>query len=456
MSKAAVSLRARLMLIVFSATLLVWLAVGLKNYQTALREVDALLDGQMVQSAKLLMAQIRHEEKELYQAGMIVQVLEELTLHPYEQAIEFQVWDNHGRLLLRSANAPLIAKASQRGFSDIGQAERRWRIFTISATDSHYQVQVAQALDERHQTALAVATQSAIPMLLALPLLAIIIYFSVRRGLRPLDDLASDVNARDPDHLEAISELAAPREARPPVVSLNALMTRLNIALGNERRFTADAAHELRTPLAAIKVHAQVALASPNEQDCRHALAQVLVGTDRASRLVEQLMRLARLDPMHGLTDPHPIDLARLARQEAENIRPFADSSGLDLGAPGADGPTSVISGDADMLSLALRNLLENAIRYTPSGGTVRLGVECAPEACRLWVRDNGPGVPAEKLPHLAERFYRAVDASAEGSGLGLAIVQRVAELHGARLLLENLPEGGFQATLAFPSGRPA
>lgn len=453
MKLAARSLRARLVQIVFSATLLVWVAAGFESYHTALHQVDELLDGQMAQSAKLLMAQVHHEEKELYQGGMVTQVLAEITLSPYEQPIEFQVWDTRGQLLLRSAGAPAMAMAMarQRGFADIVHYQQSWRTFTINTVGSQYQVQTAQRLADRHQAALTVATRSAIPMLLALPLLGMIIYWGVRRGLKPLEDLAGAMNARDPEHLQALNLPLPPRELRPLVNALNALMARLDTALNNERRFTADAAHELRTPLAAIKVHAQVALSSQDDNDCRHALSQVSAGADRAGRLVEQLLRLARLDPMRGLSDPGPVDLARLVHQEAENSLPAADEAGLTLDAQVPDGPIT-IAGDADMLALALRNLLENAVRYTPPGGTVRIGAEHGAEGSRLWVRDNGPGVPAEELPRLVERFYRGGDVMVEGSGLGLAIVHRVAELHGARLAVENRPEGGFQASLTFPS----
>jgi two-component system sensor histidine kinase QseC len=447
------SLRTRLVLIVFSATLAVWCAAGLMSYQMALREVGDLLDGQMTQSAKLLLAQIRHEERELNEAGMVTQMLEQLTNHPYEQQLEFQVWNQGGKLLLRSSHAPHIAMVSRPGFTNIEQDGLDWRIFTINADDSRFQVQVAQALSGRLQAALTVASQSTIPMLLALPILALILYWGIRRGLGPLDRLAGDMAARTPDRLAPLDEQAALRETRPLITAINTLMVRLDAALDNERRFTADAAHELRTPLSAIKVHAQVALSCQDSDTSRRALNQVLAGTDRAARLVEQLLRLARLDPLRGLADPKPIELAKLIHQEVENLHPFAEAAGQTLVQSAG---SATIPGDAEMLSLALRNLVENAIRHTPAGGTVSVGLDTTAADVRLWVRDTGPGVPAEEMPKLMERFYRGGNVTAEGSGLGLAIVQRIASLHGAALDLENLQNGGLQASLAFSSARPS
>jgi two-component system sensor histidine kinase QseC len=241
-----------------------------------------------------------------------------------------------------------------------------------------------------------------------------------------------------------------PRETLPLLSSLNNLLQRLGRALDNERRFTADAAHELRTPLAALQVQAQVARLARDEATRAHALDQLLAGVMRATRLVEQLLRLARLDPMSTVADVQPCPVPALLEQAAELLRSKADAKdiAIEIQAPAA----LAVRANADLLSLALRNLLENALRYLPEGGRVILGAEQRGNETRLWVRDNGAGVAEEELARLTERFYRGRDVDVEGSGLGLAIVLRVAQLHGADLALENLPEGGFQATLKFVS----
>jgi two-component system sensor histidine kinase QseC len=216
----------------------------------------------------------------------------------------------------------------------------------------------------------------------------------------------------------------------------------------SERRFTADASHELRTPLAAIQMQAQVALATPSDDDRRHALEQILAGTRRATALEEQLLRLARLDPLAGLANTQPIELNALASQVLAELGPTAGACQLRL-SPANDTDVTVY-GDADLLGVALRNLVGNALRHAPAGSEITLGVEQGNGAPQLWVADNGPGVPEEELPYLTDRFYRGRDATTEGSGLGLAIVNRIAELHGANLVLENRPEGGLRAALVW------
>jgi two-component system sensor histidine kinase QseC len=230
------------------------------------------------------------------------------------------------------------------------------------------------------------------------------------------------------------------------------LLGRLSATLDNERRFTADAAHELRTPLAALKVQAQVAMATRDPAEQKHALAQVLAGADRATRLVEQLLRLARLDPVVRLPDPQQLDLTDLAAMAVEDAQAMAATKAQKLTLSVQDTPVA-ISGDRDLLGAAVRNLIDNALRYTPEHGQITVSASVEHGEPLLTIQDNGPGVPDAELPRLVERFYRGRDVSAEGSGLGLAIVHRIAELHGARLEVENLTGGGFSARLRWCCG---
>lgn len=443
------SLRLRLLLTLLPATILIWLVAGVVSYKKASHEAEELLEGQLAQSAKLLMAQVHHEKNN---NGKKVRALVEGMVggerHPYEQPLEFQIWGKDGTLWLRSGNAPAEPLAGQPGYRDILHHGQPWRMLAIWAPSGEFQVQVAQSLADRERVALEVATQVGLPIVLALPLLALLIYLAVRRAVRPLDLLAEGLAARNPDNLEALPENGnAPSEVRPLVHALNSLLVRLHIALDNERRFTADAAHELRTPLAAIKIQSQVALASTDEADRRHALRQVRAGTDRASRLVDQLLRLARLDPLAGISQATDVRLDELATRLADEVAPLARELGKSLSL--VDSPDEVVvRGDADLLRVALRNLVENALRHTPDGCEVTLGVSLDKGLPMLWVRDTGPGVAEDELSRLTERFFRGRDVTQEGSGLGLAIVRRVAELHGARLELANHPEGGLIARL--------
>lgn len=443
------SLRLRLLLTLLPATILIWLVAGVVSYKKASHEAEELLEGQLAQSAKLLMAQVRHEKND---NGKKIRALVEGVVggerHPYEQALEFQIWGRDGALWLRSGNAPAEPLSSQPGYRDILHHGQPWRMLAIWAPGGEFQVQVAQSLADRERVALEVATQVGLPIVLALPLLALLIYLAVRRAVRPLDLLAEGLSARNPDNLEALPENGdAPSEVRPLILALNRLLARLSITLDNERRFTADAAHELRTPLAAIKIQSQVALASTEEEDRRHALRQVRAGTDRASRLVDQLLRLARLDPLAGIAQASDVRLDEVAAQLVGEVVPLARELGKSLSL--VDSPDEVVvRGDADLLRVALRNLVENALRHTPDGCEITLGASLEKGQPLLWVRDTGPGVEEDELSRITERFFRGRDVTQEGSGLGLAIVRRVAELHGARLELANHPEGGLIARL--------
>jgi len=449
------SLRARLLLTVSIATLLIWSTTGVVSYFKAKHEADELMDGQLAQSARLLIAQVTHEAGDHDELGDITEALDDQAHHAYEQHLEFQVWSEQGRLLLRSDNAPDAAPSRRPGYSDILHAGQPWRLLSLHSPNGRYQVQVAHATQDRERVGLEVAMQVAIPILLAMPLLGILVYLSVHRALRPLERLAAEVAARSPDNLEILTEPRGLREAQPLVVALNRLLTRLATTLDNERRFTADAAHELRTPLAAVKIQAQVALANMRSADRiaehQHALRQVLVGADRATHLVEQLLRLARLDPLASLPRSEAIDLAGLAAEIVGNMQVQAEDKQQRLSFVPPTGAVQV-RGDADLLGMALRNLVENALRYTPEEGVIEVRVDLQQGRPVLSVLDSGPGVEEAEAPRLMERFYRgqaaANSASSHGSGLGLAIVQRISLLHGARLEMSNRAVGGLEVRM--------
>ena len=251
--------------------------------------------------------------------------------------------------------------------------------------------------------------------------------------------------SRSPENLSPLAGRAAPREAQPLVAAINRLLYRLNGSLENERRFTADAAHELRTPLAAARVQTQVAMLSTDMDKRNHALAQTLAGLDRATRLVEQMLRLARLDPLATLPDPTAVDLSQLARDVVAGSLDATRKCVIDVD---IDDEKIVVEGVPDLLQVALRNLVDNAVRYSPEGSRITVALRREHGQPVLSVADNGPGVSETELPRLVERFYRSPEVVAEGSGLGLTIVHRIAELHGARLELANRAAGGLEARL--------
>ncbi|MCC6656772.1 MAG: hypothetical protein IT512_01160, partial [Rhodocyclaceae bacterium] len=285
----------------------------------------------------------------------------------------------------------------------------------------------------------------------ALPALALLVWLAVGAGLAPLAGVAREVARRDPDNLAPLDPGRSPREVLPLVAALNALFGRLKDSLEQERRFTADAAHELRTPLAAVKTQAQVALGATGEAERSRALANVVAGTDRASRLVEQLLVLARLDPQTALPTGQPVDLHELARQGVAELAPAAAAKGVEMGL--APGEATPVAGDAVLLAVLLRNLLDNAVRYTPSGGEVEVSVGRTSGGASLAVVDSGPGIPEAERGKVCERFHRLLGSGEDGSGLGLSIVRRIADLHRATVVLGEGPGGrGLRVEVTFPA----
>jgi len=288
------------------------------------------------------------------------------------------------------------------------------------------------------------------PMLLALPLLAIAVRWGVGRGLVPLERVTTEVATRSSSNLQPVAAAAVPSEIEALVDRLNDLLTRLREAFDRERRFTADAAHEIRTPLATIKTHAQVLLRATDESQRRQAAEQVVEGVDRATRLVDQLLTLARLDRDAFESEFAAVDVESLSAEVMAGLHPDAEAKQINLGLQADE--QAEIKGNRLALSIMLRNLLDNAIRYTPAGGSVDLKVECGDGRVTLVLTDTGPGISGAERTRVFDRFYRGPNAKAFGCGLGLSIARRVAELHQASIELTQAPSGrGLQVMVSFP-----
>jgi two-component system sensor histidine kinase QseC len=437
-------LRRRLLFLLSGTVLAAWLATAAFTYFDAREEIGEMLDAHLAQSAGLIAAQLEHELEDEHGAKVPRQ-------YKHERKIAFQVWDRKDRLLLRSASAPASRLQSRsEGYGDAVIDGKRWRIFSRWDESRHYLVQVGERYELRDELAESVASHLLHPLYFALPALALLIWLAVGAGLAPLAGVAREVGRRAPDNLAPLDEASAPREISPLIGALNALFDRLRTSLEQERRFTADAAHELRTPLAAVKTQAQVAIGATADAERTRALANVVAGTDRASRLVEQLLVLARLDPQTALPPGQTVDLQALAQQGVAESAPAAAGKGIEVGlAPGAAAP---VAGDAVLLAVLLRNLLDNAVRYTPPGGEVEVSVRPVDGGVSLTVVDNGPGIPEAERGQVFERFHRVLGSGEAGSGLGLSIVRRIADLHRAGVSLEAGPGGrGLRVEVSFP-----
>ncbi len=443
------SLQARLLALVLTAVAVVWVAAAVQTWFEVRHEVDELLDSHLAQAAALLVVQ---------QAGEVDDDgpgLDAPTLHRYAPKVAFQVF-HEGRLVRRSANAPLqpMAEVEHEGkakFRTVTLDGTAWRVFTAYGAERDVRVLVGEQLDSRRDIVLAVLRGTAQPLAIALPLLALALWAAVFHGVRPLRRLSRLIAERRPQATEPLDVPGAPSELRPVVDGLNGLFERINALLAAERRFTADAAHELRTPIAAIRTQAQVALAETEDTARRHALQATLAGCDRATRLVEQLLTLSRVEA--GETPAQAkLDLSALVRQQVAELAPRAldRDQAIELQ---ADALHTVL-GDATLLAVLVRNLVDNALRYSPAGAQVQVSVQRLGERVRLQVEDSGPGLPPEALARLGERFYRVLGTGQDGSGLGWSIVRRIAAVHGARVqAARSAALGGLDVTVDLPAG---
>lgn len=424
------SLRRRLVGLLIAVVAVLWSLSAMVAFRTAHGEADELFDAQLVQVAETLLAIVAAGEP-----GHVAHEMAEHQ-HDYQLPVAFQAWQREEtgegwRLLVRSAEMPDVPATRGPGFDEHDQQGELWRFYTVDHDHSRYRVIVGQNHGARYRLAGEIALHLLAPILIGLPLIALGIWVVVGRALRPVDAVAAALGGLSPSHLTPVQiKGPVPAEVAPLVSSLDALVQRLGEALDNERRFTADAAHELRTPLAALKVQAQVAHRAADAGVRGHALVQVLSGVDRMTHLVEQLLTLARLDPDAALADGPRVDMVELSRSICSALAPQAlrrqQSLSLD-----AQGMLQVL-GNRWWLEVLLRNLVDNALRYTPEGGAVHVTVDV--EGRRLKVADDGPGIEPALRDKMLTRFARGSDEDAEGCGLGLSIVARIVRILGARL----------------------
>jgi two-component system OmpR family sensor kinase len=284
-----------------------------------------------------------------------------------------------------------------------------------------------------------------VPVLIAIPLYGVLIWLVVGKGLRPLVDIAGAIRRRAPTSLDPLPESRVP-EVAPMTRELNALLERLRLAIETQRRFTADAAHELRSPLTALQVQLDLVERAATPEAAREAIAALRGAIRRAARLVDQLLTMARLEPDAAAETFVPVDLAAVAATVAADYEPLAEAKRVELRL--GELQSAMVRGQPSALHALVRNLVDNALRYTPAGGRVTLAVR----GTVLEVEDTGPGIPAAERERVLDRFYRMPGSSAEGSGLGLAIVRQAAQAHGAELSLGEPERGpGLRVVVHFP-----
>lgn len=435
------TLRVRLLLSLLAVLVIAALAMGASVYWNVLRQTESLFDYQLRQMALSLRDQgeIAPEDARALADGQLDYVI--------------QIWGVDGHAVYATQLRTEPPARAVLGFADIPAGGIVWRTFGVEARDRV--IQVAQPERVRHQRAAQAALRSVVPLLAVAPALALVIGWLVSRSLAPLQRLAVEVRSRDSGSLQALPVHGLPDEVLPLVQSLNALLDRLAAALAAQRHFVGDAAHELRSPLTALKLQVQVMRRAPDDATRDEAARALTAGVDRATRLVEQLLALARSEagPPREVT---AAPLAEIVRQTMADVAPFADARGTTLELDVADGAQSAsLFGDADVSVLA-RNLIDNAVRYSPRGGHVSVWVghdSAHPLAPVLQVDDDGPGIPEADREMVFDRFVRRDNAADQtGSGLGLAIVRQVAMRQGAEVVLATSPAGGLRVRVTWPN----
>ena len=475
------SIRGRTLILVILLLTVSTSLLTYKSFRDARHEIEELFDARLAQSARLLEGMLHGNESEatrqamqlaMDQAAETSDVDDQIIGHPYESKLSFQVLDQNGAVQLESAKAPRDAlvkllsqvggdrlnesvnplKAFSRelpGFHDLALGNYVWRVFVLHEPDKGFWILVGERDDVRGELVQKIVFRSLITEILGLPLIALLVWFAVGVGLKPLAQMAEILRQRDPDSLAPLALAPLPRELEPMNAALNRLLLQVNQLLGREKRFIADAAHELRTPLAVLRIHTQNALQAPDVADREQALGQLEQGIERATRIVAQLLTMARLEPAAVPMDRAPVDLAVFLRNELAELTPLALDRQQELTFELDEAADYHLRADAPSLGILLQNLLSNAVQHTPAGGLIKVALLAEPQSICLQVEDSGAGVPAEQREKLFERFYR--QGSGQGAGLGLSIVQRIVELHGGEIMLADAPAGGLQVGVRLP-----
>lgn len=436
------SLRRTLVATLLGSVIAVTLVGGYATYRQARAGIDRIFDYHLRQIALSLREQAWGGASDVIGA-------------PEEEGFDFviQVWDARGQRRFLSRPGTGLPEVATLGFATVPASGGRWRVY--SAALGSFVIQVAQPLAVRDRLAFEAASRTLWPLLVLIPALALLVWRVVGAGLRPLDRLARAARARTPAALDPFPEAGIPAEVAPLVRSLNGLLHRLGAALEAQRAFVADAAHELRTPLAALRLQCQLAERAETEVQRGAALKELGAGIDRATWVVRQLLTLAREEPGGRLAEGmEPVALGELIGLVVADQALLAEARGVDLGAAAVDQAARVL-GEAAALRTLLANLVDNAIRYGRPGGHV--DVSAGVDEGRPWleVADDGPGIPVEERARVFDRFYRRAKGGEQGSGLGLAIVKAIASRHQAEVTLGEASRGGLAVRVLFPSAAP-
>ncbi len=461
----AVSIRSILIRRLLLATLLLVGGGAWLIYLQVQHETEELFDAQLSRSARLILSLVQADRGHLKFSNiqnfldqnrlvpeqdsdldnrldnLFREEIEELPDgHIYETKLGFQIWDKDGNLLLKSENLPVTEITKTSGFATTKILDDEWRVFNLTSGDGMYRCITAERIDVRNDLIGKVSGGLALFFVLLAPVLLTTMWFAITRGLKPLQSLTSQIESRGAGKLDSISDVNTPAEIRTITDALNQLLSRLGNALDRERRIVSNAAHELRTPLAAVRLHAELASKATKSADRDSSIKQVLAGIDRSTHLVNQLLALARLEPETFSERLKVRNLSRILVDEVALLAPQAEEKHIVISSSHDEQVMANV--DETSIRLLIRNLLSNAINYTPVGGTISLSLHQDQADSVLTIVDNGPGIPVAERERVFDRFYRLQNHEESGCGIGLSIVKHVVELHNAAIILEE-PESG-------------
>lgn len=448
------SIRLRLFVILLAATGAVWLLAVLWTYLSTQHEVKRVLDARLTEAARMVSSLITDHHIDVAAAVDAARASDlpanfDMPASDYSRQLSCQIWSLRGDLVSRSESAPNASLSDH----DTGFAEKivngeRWRVYAVINPELGVRVLVGDSIEIRERLVGDVIKGQLVPALAILPILAGLIWFSVGRGLSPLSRIAETLSRRSAEELHSIDDSGAPLEVRPLVNSLNALFQRVQEARDREKTFIAYAAHELKTPLSGLKTQAQVALRSDSDEVRANALTQISLSVDRTARLVRQLIDLAAVDSVEGLSAPEMVEIGAMVEDLISEMTSLRTAREITVETViHLDGPIQIVS--KALLRLALRNILENALQYAPHGSSVRIACSLSDRITTIDVFDQGSGIDQQDEIRVMARFQRGSSANTLGSGLGLSIVDMAISKLGGRISF--LRKDGFCVRVVVP-----
>jgi two-component system sensor histidine kinase QseC len=424
---------------------------GIGNYLLDEKVIQPFLDGQLTRVSSLVDLLYQTTQSNPQSRNELSEYLVKQQPVIGEQFF-FQIWNEKGELIMSSPTKLHISlKDSPLGFSDKYIHHNDWRIYSYFDKQRHIKVAVAELYNLRRELADDIFHSNANILLVTYPVFGVLVWLIITFALRAVTRVTNEISNRASTYLEPVQLAEIPVEVKPLVAELNQLFIRLKLAFERNKRFAADAAHELRTPLAALKTHVQVALKADNEIDRNKALQRVIESVDRSSHVVAQLLTLSKLGDEETLADVKPLDLHRLATEILAFLAPHALEKDIEIELSPAPADPFILGNDT-ALGILIRNIVDNAIRYTPQKGSVNVAIIDNGKEIIFRVTDTGTGIPTELRERVFERFYRILGTKASGSGLGLAIVSQISALHNAQITIGTPANGiGLQFDVAFP-----